>query len=426
MAGFQQSSTPVSEIKISSSNITNLNNTEFLLLTFSDKVTDGIIFVTECFLNPIISVFGLTGSVLSIASILLQLKMRISTAICMVALAMSNSLFLITNALWKSTCIIKSSDMVLNYKYNANIVSVLFYLKISFCRISSWLMVVIASEKMVAVTLPLKVKIYCTKRNISVLIILISTATLLFMSPFCLIWKVDYIYDRNLQAIRVYMKETENYRDNTDPTDNYINYFLVIAFRYLPLASVVVVNTKIGIVLWKNKRFRQMTFPNSRNASMSKEERRITFLLVTVVTVFIICLLPVNVHVAVTIVVEEYNLFRKYHNLYITMDNVSLLLELLNPSVILFMYMATNKQFMKMLKGIFCKCTYKHWTRASQDNSHVVNLMETQPKAERMSTFELPHTTRIESPGTTKTVMALEVRSTNHLDQSRKNESTML
>ncbi|KAL3868859.1 hypothetical protein ACJMK2_041616 [Sinanodonta woodiana] len=428
MSGFHKNSTSIFAIDISSSNISNLSDNGLQRLTFSDKVTDEIIFVTECFLSPIISFIGLIGNVFSIA-VLLHTKIRTTTSVCLAALAVSNSLFLITNTLWKSSGIIKRFDIMLYYEYYAYGFSVLFYMKTSFSRISSWLIVAIASEKMVAVTFPLKVKNFFTIKNMLIFVVIISTLTFLFLSPLCLKYTVGYMYDRRLKTVRAYLNETDYYRENRNLFDNYINYFLVIAFRYLPMALVVVINTQIGTALLKNRRSRQMAFPNNKKFAVSEEEHRITIVLVTVVTSFIICLLPGNIHVAVTMAVDGYNLYGKFQNLYIAMGNISLLLEVVNSSVIFFIYMTTSKQFIKTFKLIFCRCTAKLQATVAPDSFPKVKLLMTQPNVKKISSLEVPSTSMTIStvavPDTTLTMLALEVRCTTSHDNSIQTDPTL-
>ncbi|KAK3592054.1 hypothetical protein CHS0354_019310 [Potamilus streckersoni] len=343
-------------------NATTTNTTKTIFLPWdnpsnviSKELAVEITFFLECLIFPILTISGLTGNVISLV-ILLQSKMRTPTGICLTSLTISDSLFLVTNMMRKSTCIIDRFNTLVSNNFNATSFAALFYLKLSFSRITTWITVLISVERLIAVIFPLKAKIWITKRRMLAASIFIYVTTLASISPIAAQYKVDYFYDQKLKAESAYIATSDFYNNNKDGLKIHNEYFLTIVFRYIPMLLMIILNAGIAITLGRGRRWRNTMQLSSNNEQRVREEKRVTIMLLVVAVIFLLCLTPGDVLLIVSDIIKGFRFLGTQHNIFLVLSDVSLLFEIFNSSVNFIIYMAWNKQFNAIYRKLFCKC----------------------------------------------------------------------
>lgn len=323
------------------------------------EMSDDITGILQCYIFPIITLIGLTGNILSLA-VLLQRKMRASTtSIVLIGLALSDIMFLITNAVRKSTCIIKLYDSMAADTLNATTFYYMFYLKTAFSRVSTLIVVLISVERLIAVALPLKIKTIVTKSRMLIAVIicyLITFAGLAGLPP-----QYTYTYVRG----KPYISQTKFATKNADALKVYNEYFLPIAFRHLPVILVLGINTVIIILLGRSRRFQKNS--TKQDNKRSDEQKKITRMLLSVAVVFLICLLPGDILLISSLTVEGFAFFGTYHNLFLALSDICLLFEMINSCANFVIYMLLNKNFFETFSTLFCCCI--RFARSRDDSS---------------------------------------------------------
>lgn len=310
----------------------------------SDEITETL----QCYIFPIITLVGLAGNILSLI-VLLQKNMRTSTtSIILTGLAISDAMFLVTNAVRKSTCIISRFDDLASDTLNATTFYFMFYLKTSFSRVSTVIVVLISIERLVAVAFPLKVKTWVTRPRMLVAVILSYIVT--FGGLAALPPQYTYVY----RGKKPYISLTPFAAENKKALEVYNEYFLPIAFRHIPVLIVLILNSTIIFLLGRSKRFHKQA--SKQDSKRSDEQKKITRMLLSVAIVFLICLLPGDILLISSLAVEGFQFYGTYHNLFMAISDICLMFEMLNSCINFVIYMFLNKNFNDTFMKLFCCC----------------------------------------------------------------------
>jgi hypothetical protein len=214
----------------------------------------------------------------------------------------------------------------------------LFYNATSYfaLSLSPWILVVMALDRFVALTWPLKAANICTMRRAK------ATAT-------CII--TVGVFFGGLQVLR---KEQLKYKSWFCPThfdtpmDERFDTIYGVQFFYIPVILMVIFN--FGIALAVNRSMTKSKYLSSTQTH-SGIERTITITTMLVTSAFVLFYLPKRIHLTVwgmwrgTLTDDIITLQRFTLNLGITMENV-------NYSLNSYLYCMTCKRFRKELKEI--------------------------------------------------------------------------
>lgn len=329
----------------------------------TQKMSDDITSFLGIYVFPVLTILGIVGNGMSII-VLMQKKMRDSTtSIVLAGLAFSDMMFLIFNAIRKSTAIVERYDQTAADTFNATTFYYLFYLKTAFSRVSTMLVVVISTERFIAVLFPFKVKMLVTRTRMTLVVAMAYVLTLgsLAALPF----QYTYTYIRG----KAYISQTAFALKNVDSLKIYNEYFLPIVFRHIPVVIVLILNTAIVVSLRRSNQFRHSTKDDKRKDEQSK----ITRTLLTVALVFLVCLLPGDALLVCSLVVEGFQFFGLYHNLFLALSDICLLFEMINACLNFVIYMVMNKRFYDRAAVLFCGCAKRARSSApsSQDGSQL-------------------------------------------------------
>lgn len=312
------------------------------------KISDDITSALQCIVFPVITAVGILGSILSLI-VLFQKNLRNSTtSIVLIGLAFSDLCFLVTNFVRKSTCIFKEYDQLLADEINATTFFYMFYLKTSFSRVSTLIVVLISVERLIAVAFPLKVKQIVTKKRMIASVM--SIYALVFGSLSALPLQYTYTYIRG----KPYISQTKFATENAVPLKAYNEYFLPIVFRYIPVIIVITLNTVIIYLVRQSKRFQNTV--GKQDQKRKDEQRKITRMLLSVAIIFLICLLPGDLLLLCSSTIDGFEFFGTYHNLFMVLSDLCLMFEMINSSVNFITYMILNRNFYDTYVRLFCCC----------------------------------------------------------------------
>ncbi|KAL4228110.1 hypothetical protein ACF0H5_013545 [Mactra antiquata] len=312
----------------------------------SKELSDDIVEVLQCYIFPIITLIGVIGSILSLI-VLFQKNLRNSTtSIVLIGLAFSDLAFLVTNMIRKSSCIIRSHDANLANEINATTFFYMFYLKTSFSRVSTLIVLLISVERLVAVAFPLSVKTVVTKGR------MIASVVLCYVITFGMLAVLPPQYTYKYIRGKAYIWQTKFALENAKSLKVYNEYFLPITFRYIPVLVVLGINIVIVYLIKGSKRFRESS--TKQDPRKKDEQRKITRMLLVVSLIYLICLLPGNILLFCSSVIDGFQFFGTYRNLFNVLSDLCLLFEIINSSVNFIIYMFLNRNFYETYVGLFC------------------------------------------------------------------------
>ncbi|KAH3848937.1 probable G-protein coupled receptor B0563.6 [Dreissena polymorpha] len=233
------------------------NPTNVMTQGTSENITTAL----QCYVFPILTLSGVTGNIMSLI-VLFQRKLRDSTTtVVLIGLSFSDMVFLVTNYVRKSTCIIDRYDKMAGDTLTATTFYYMFYLKTAFSRVSTILIVVISAERLIAVAFPFKVKMLVTKPKMIATVLLSYVVTLGALAG--LPPQYTYAYIRGKPVI----SQTQFAKDNAVALKGYNEYFLPIVFRHIPVFVVFILNIVIIVILRRSAQFQ-------KNASSKDDKRR--------------------------------------------------------------------------------------------------------------------------------------------------------
>lgn len=212
-------------------------------------------------------------------------------------------------------------------------------------------------ERLIAVYFPMKAKVMCSRAMTIACILLIYLVTLVAFVPMALKYHGSHEVRNNQTIITTGLTKLGN---NTLFFNIYGN-ILNIAFRFIPILVLILVNILIACAIRRTWSFRR-SMPSGGSATY--EQNRITLMLLMVSLIFLICILPGAIHSIVNQFYTEYNRKASQSNIYNIFGNVTYFLETVNSSVNFVIYMAFSAKFCRTYKQIFC-CTQQINTRGS-------------------------------------------------------------
>jgi len=224
----------------------------------SKKTADDLLFVNECILFPIIALFDSCGNIMSLV-ILLQRKLRNSTGVILIALAIVGLCYLITNMIRKSSCIIGRIDEFAEDKFTATIFSPIFYVITSFSRVSSWLVVLISIERLIAVAFPMKIKLWVSTTRMIVSVTLIYILVFFILSPIAAQYTRGTFFSSRTNTTTYRITNSKFYNENKDILALHNEFLATLLLRHFPVILVMLFNLIIIVIMQKRNMWRKKT-----------------------------------------------------------------------------------------------------------------------------------------------------------------------
>ena len=324
--------------------------------------------IVQSYLVPIVVTCGIVGNLFNII-VLVNPKMRTSTNVYLMALAICDSMYLLfCLSLSFAHCTNNEDQSAFAYYYipYGRVFSDLFG------NTAVWLTVCFTLERFIAVRLPMRGKAWCTVRKAKVATC--STLVLCFINTFPEIFEMKIETSRNDVNKVIYMCEYTEFAK----TDSYqIGYYwwYVNIFTFTPLLLLSVFNSLLIRSVWEANKNRQI-LSNTRvigeTLKQNSEQQRVTTMLISVVLIFILCQTP-------QAILLVYRSYLNANNLPHPMDllkiggNICNLLVQINASCNFLLYSYFSSKFRRTFKTVLCCCKHRprfRSTRATSSLSH--------------------------------------------------------
>ena len=235
---------------------------------------------------------------------------------------------------------------------------------VGFLSSSGCLTMVIAVERCVCVTLPLKAATLVKTRTIAVIIVSI----VLSLQVVCLLYPLELsigtMEDPNTGKITLFLTTTE-FRSQYILLYNIVENTLIMIVIPFTTFAVVTIATAITVVQLK----RAIAWRHGSSSSSSSDVREVALvkMLVVVSLIYIISSAP-NIGLGMTkLLVPDFLPSRKYANIFLASHLSSLVLAEVNSSVNFFVYLARSSRFRQVLNRLL---RLRQIPRAKAEGSH--------------------------------------------------------
>jgi len=293
-----------------------------------------------------ISFFGIIFNVINIIVFSKQ-GFRDTVNISLFSLAISDMASLIP-LLWGSVCVnplFAKTDLPFDPSDILYITA--GWPSVCFARISSWITAFITFERCLCIALPLKVKRIITKRTTIVVVVGIYVVLVASVVPTFYTFSLEpkYFPQRNKTKIGV------TYTSNGD----FLLYILSSINISSQLVCFFIVSVCTAILIHNllvKSRWRRSAASASNQISLSNRDKKIVRMVLLISSIFIGCFLPSVVNFLVTLILAEYNMGKKYQNLFLINGSICISLAAMNSAVNIFVYYKMNSKYKTILEKI--------------------------------------------------------------------------
>lgn len=340
------------------------NATSLLDLELSAIYYKNLSIVIEKIFIPVLCITGTIGNILTIL-VLGKKKNRSSpVSVVLLFLSISDSFVLFTgyftqwmNLLWSVRI-----RAINNVACKVHVFLTYFSL-----QLSSWLLVLITSERAFSVMSPHKAKLVCDRRK--TLIVIAITAVLLLLLNGHFFYGMTIIVDENIN--HCYYAD-ESYLNFITTTWIWVDFFVTFA---VPIVFIGAGNALIIFEMKRNERKRQHLVVQRTNSDPGSETNinSITRLLIFLSVIFAICSGPSSIiNVMLSYLLKAGDEYQDLILLFVR--QMAFLFSGLNATLNFFLYILSGTKFREEVKALLC---FK-WTK-----EHVLSLGESSQYALR-------------------------------------------
>ncbi|XP_076458640.1 uncharacterized protein LOC143292336 [Babylonia areolata] len=310
--------------------------------------------VVSCVFQPVITVVGLTGNILSLI-VLTHLGFKEVSTLLVFGLTVVDLLYVIMQYGPMAECIARRIDEVsainLEVEYKALPIMVAFKLGTA----SRLFTCLIAVERYIAVLHPLKAPALLTRKKF------ITASVLSTVLPFALGFNAFILFDvretfsPRFNSTVKSLTFTQFTADNTDLVVLYNDLILALPFNYLPIVVVTFCTASILTTLLRSHQTRLQMTAGRQDEKKAAEQRQVTKTLISICVVYVLCSLPsIAVQVARLLFQKEgFSDTGRYRHLSFVTITISLLFSLVNSSVNFIFYIAFSHRFSATARKIF-------------------------------------------------------------------------
>ncbi|XP_067687273.1 FMRFamide peptide receptor frpr-18-like [Haliotis asinina] len=321
-----------------------------------DKATrDMVEDIVYCWFLPVLTVLGTTGNIFSCIVLIIQ-GLNDSTNIFLFVLTLSDTGNLLTNGIRRVQCILGKFDARLGMNYYMVTLPQMKVITIIFSRLTGVITMLISLERCVAVTRPMKVRIWFTTKRVWIMISTLIVLVVALVFPTFFTMKLNWTTHPITKAPMAYVSLTEFYTKNIVVMNWYLSVFLTIMFRFIPVVFIFTTSVTIIIALKKSAAFQKAT-------SSAKDEKltRVTRMMLTICISYVIFNIPASIHQAFVFLYPEYNLRGFEKNVFYLVSAFGQLAEATNSAWNFVLYFALSEKFAATLKRLLC-CSCKNLT----------------------------------------------------------------
>ena len=316
---------------------------------------------------PIICVFGILGIVLTIV-VLSRKNMLTSTNSYLMALSIADLLFLLLLATTLADQMFTPHTTSF-YGYVIYVTFATIFMHI-FLLTSIWMTVMLAVERYIAICQPFLAAKLCTVTKAWIIIAITFMLAVLCRLPNFWEHKVVHVYDTTTNTSLAYMDTTDFSLDV-----NYMTYYPWVVdgalTSILPFLLLLCLNVALICEVKKSTQYmaRNLGAGAKSAETAQREERQITFMLISIIIVFFLCQAPYVIYTAIVsinkfCITNGFMLFR-----YITM-----LLLTVKSAVNFIVYCWFSEKFRDTLKKTLCTEWCLSRLRKKQRSGSYLNL----------------------------------------------------
>jgi len=209
-----------------------------------------------------------------------------------------------------------------------------------------WMVVVVTVERYIAITWSLHAARHITMTRVRTAVCVVWISSFVFSLPYCLVHKIRLDDEYTCTHVRSGLIDDNAFFDVYAP---YITLIIVFA---LPLTLLIVFNSLLvkSIHRWNNMTRQMMTSRLvAEGHHISSNEQRVTYMAVGVISVFIVCQLPMAVApIFYNILIRKSNIvFERY--VFFTFAAIGYLLLVVNSLANFFIYFLLGSRFRSIL-----------------------------------------------------------------------------
>ena len=302
--------------------------------------------VMSCGVQPVVTLVGLAGNILSIAVLGYQ-GVREVSSIILIGLAMADLLYLI---LWygpMAECTLRTFDVVAAINMEVEYKAMPIMIASILGTVSRLYTCLIAVERYIAVLYPLRAPALLTRKRISVACVVLFALPFAFSFHLFLLFDVEEAFSSKYNATVKRVAFSSFAVENLDFMVLYNDLVLAVPFSYLPVLLVLYCTCSILLTLRRSQKNRLQMIARREDNKASAEKRQMTKTLVGICIVFIVCSLPaIILKVARLLFTDDgFSDVGRYRNMSYVAVTVSLLFSLINSSVNFIFYVAYSKKF---------------------------------------------------------------------------------
>ncbi|CAG5124275.1 unnamed protein product [Candidula unifasciata] len=221
-----------------------------------------------------------------------------------------------------------------------------------FARITCFITVYVTAERYLCVVFPLHIKQMITRKRTAVAMIFIYCFALLCGLPVYVINQVGLKFypGANISLLAIVPLQGHEVLNATE-------YFMHTVSGLVSFLAVVVLTSFLMITLNKKSKWRKTANAlEEKSGAISTKDRKAIMIVVLVASVLIICYTPATILTIIMGLEPEFSMTGKYNNLYFISWSFVFLLENINASVNIFLYLKMNTKFRREFQVLFCSC----------------------------------------------------------------------
>ncbi|KAK6183613.1 hypothetical protein SNE40_011057 [Patella caerulea] len=298
-------------------------------------------FITGVVVYPIICLIGLVGNSLSII-VMSQKQMTSSTNVYLMSLAISDCVKLISDFVYFMVILLLELDPPTGNKAYGFLYPYAHYIFNASLCISAWLTVSVAIERYIYVCHPTRVKVYCTIRHARTVSMTVFILMSILAIPYAMRYKTIENSSNSTHYKTYDLRVTELWSNESfSKIYTWIQNFLR---SIIPLCMLIILNT---CIIYGIRRCRV-------GRSKTSRRHRITFMLIIVILVFLICITPdaiMSTFLGLGYYEEDF--------LQRGIREITDLLLLVNSASNFIIYCIFNTIFWRNFVNLFCKPCYR-------------------------------------------------------------------
>ena len=330
-------------------NVSNIDNASTNCGSGSDTLRLYSFIINVC-INGAFCLFGYFGNIMTII-VLQKDKIKTSNSVLLQGLAFFDSCFLLYAVLYvvlRSVCPFTGD---LKDYHDKSPYFIAFVLPFGWTSQTAtiWMVVLIALDRYIIVSQPLKSNIICTPKNAKKCVVFVTTATVLFNAPrWPHYYQVGFPEESSNNSASTFVSHVTFNSSLWNPDLYQKIYHISLTFIFLfiiPFSLLMVFNIKLITTLKKAQRMRaSMTSQPTKQSANTN----VNLMMVIIITTFLICELPD--FVAAIIGAGQFKIDETHYKYY---ARVKESLLVLNSSINFYLYCLFYKRFRKTLGQIF-------------------------------------------------------------------------